>query len=404
MWPQMLPGRKFLYFSRADKAENQAVYAASLDNPAARVRVLASTSGALYSPPDASPQANARHAKNGYLLWVRGSTLMAQEFDDGALRLRGEPEPVAGPVSFGFSEDQPAASVSGTGLLAYDSTVIATQPIWFDRTGKSLGNAVGASPSYQDSLSPDSRRAVFTVPKADGADLWLREWERGVSTRLTFDETLHGNPVWSPDGLSLLFTAGHPMNLYRMRIDDAGNAVRLTHSPNRQDVTDWSRDGRFALYHEAPGQQSKHELWILPLTEPDARPRPYLQTPFDERRGRFSPEPNPHWVAYESNETGQYEIYIQAFPEPHGKVRISTGGGAFPQWGPGGRELYYLALDNKLMVVSLKAGTDSIMPSAPSELFALPPAPAIFYGAHYLVDFTGQRFLVLAAPPDKAAP
>jgi eukaryotic-like serine/threonine-protein kinase len=397
-WPVRLPGRKFLYWVASEKPENQAVYAASLDKPADRVRILTSTSSALYAPPDSS-----RSEKNGHLLWARGSTLMAQGFDAGSLRLLGEPEPVVDPVSFGFSEAQPAASVSGTGLLAYDSTVIATQSIWFDRNGKSLGNAAEAGPAYEVRLSPDSRRAAFVVPKASGGDLWLREWERGVSTRLTFAETLQANPVWSADGLSLLFSAGQPMNLYRMRIDNVANAVRLTRSPKRQDAIDWSRDGRFALYQEGTPQE-KHDLWILPLTEPDSKPKPYLQTPFDELNGRFSPEPNPRWVAYQSDETGKYEVYIQAFPEPHAKVQISVGGGTFPQWGPGGRELYYLAPDNKLMTVSLKAGADSILPSAPSVLFALPPLSAIFYGVPYQVDSTGQRFLLAAAPQDKAAP
>ena len=139
---------------------------------------------------------------------------------------------------------------------------------------------------------------------------------------------------------------------------------------------DWSRDGRWVLYHEiTPGTQ--RDLWVLPSTPegkpaPDATPRPYLRTPFNERWGRFSPEDSPRWVAYQSDETGRWEVYIQAFPEPRGATQISTGGGQYPQWGAGARELFYVSLDNKLMVVSLKMGADTVEPSTPRELFPLP--------------------------------
>ena len=173
-----------------------------------------------------------------------------------------------------------------------------------------------------------------------------------------------------------MFSSGAPRNLFRKESSGAGNEQRLTQSPNTQFATDWSRDGRWVLYQEiTPGTQ--RDLWVLPVTPdgkpaPDATPRPYLRTPFNESWGRFSPEAPPRWVAYQSDETGRYEVYIQAFPEPRGKTQISTGGGQYPQWGAGGRELFYVSPDNKLMVVSLKLGADSVEPSTPRELFPLP--------------------------------
>jgi hypothetical protein len=113
----------------------------------------------------------------------------------------------------------------------------------------------------------------------------------------------------------------------------------------------------------------------------------------------------PKWVAYHSDETGRYEIFVQSFPDPHGKVQVSAAGGQFPVWGPGGRELYYLAPDNNnLMVVDLKPGADSVVASAPRVLVGLPALSGIAEGVPYDVDSTGQRFLVLAAPTGKAAP
>ncbi len=135
---------------------------------------------------------------------------------------------------------------------------------------------------------------------------------------------------------------------------------------------------------------------------PDARPRPYLRTPFNELWGRFSPESPPRWVAYQSDITGRYEVYIQAFPEPRGRVQVSTGGGQYPQWGAGGRELFYVSPDNKLMVASLKMGANSVEPSAPRALFTL-PATEIGWSP-YDATADGQRFLVRATPVQAGEP
>jgi hypothetical protein len=133
----------------------------------------------------------------------------------------------------------------------------------------------------------------------------------------------------------------------------------------------------------------------------DAKPQPYLATRFNEQLGRFSPEPSPRWVAYQSDESRRDEVYIDAFPQPLGKTRISTGGGACPQWGVGGRELFYVSPDFKLMVVDLKLTGNSVEPSARRELFRL---PAVDTG-HSPYDTTpgGQRFLVLATPEHGAS-
>jgi hypothetical protein len=165
-------------------------------------------------------------------------------------------------------------------------------------------------------------------------------------------------------------------------------------------ATDWSHDGRSLLYFDIV-PETQHDLWTLDTNPngepiPNSKPRPYLRTVFRETWGRFSPEASPRWVAYQSDETGKFEVYIQAFPEPRGPIPISTAGGEYPQWGAGGRELFYVSLESRLMAVSLKITGDSIEPSAPHELFPLPVADMGF--SPYEAAPDDRRFLVRATP------
>jgi dipeptidyl aminopeptidase/acylaminoacyl peptidase len=162
---------------------------------------------------------------------------------------------------------------------------------------------------------------------------------------------------------------------------------------------DWSRDGRFILYEEDNASGNRRSLWILPAAAGKGKPRPYLQTPFNEYMGRFSPDSRR--VAFQSDESGRYEVYVDTFPEPSGKVRISTAGGIVPQWSANGRELFYISPDFKLMSVGLKVGASSVEPSVPHALFPLPVFDAEL--SPYEVASDGERFLVLK-PPEAAAP
>ena len=135
---------------------------------------------------------------------------------------------------------------------------------------------------------------------------------------------------------------------------------------------------------------------------PNTKPRAYLRTRFNELYGRFSPEPTPRWVAYQSDESGRGEIYVDSFPEPHHKVRISTGGGQHVQWAPNGRELFYMSPDLKLMAVDLKVTSDSIEPATPRELFELPIVDNGYSPLEVSPD--GRRFLVRAAAEQAPQP
>jgi eukaryotic-like serine/threonine-protein kinase len=388
-WPQLLPGGRFLYSVRSNKRENTGVYAASLARPGQSVQLLATETNALYAPAVDGPGNN----RKGYLLWLRGGTLVAQDFDAAALKLSGAPHPVADPVARVGVHGQMQVSVSATGILLYSSAYPLRQFRWVDRTGKRGGTLGDPAFNAFFHLSPDGRRIVVTRGNPSGADLWMLDVDRGVPSRFASKPGLNVCPVWSPDSQTILFSSDAPLNLFRKNASGVEGEQRLTQSPNPQYADDWSRDGRFILYEEDTGPGNQRSLWILPVAPgyANAKPRPWRRTTFNESNGQFSPDTR--WVAFQSDESGRNEVYIDTFPEPRGRVRISTGGGVLPQWGPGGRELFYVSADSMLMSVSLKLTTGSMEPSAPHALFPLLVTDTDV--SPYDVAPDGQRFLVV---------
>jgi Tol biopolymer transport system component len=394
LWPQVLPGGRFLYWVRADKPENTGIYASSFAKRGEPVRLLNSDTNALYAP-----GGDGKH----YLFWLRGGTLLAQEFNIKTLKLAGEPYPIADPVAQAGVLAGPVmkAAISPTEIL-YSAINTFGQFTWFDRSGKRL-NVVGEPGEYGAfRLSPDGRRIVAARATRGGSGLWLLDVERGVPIPFTdAGRQLHSYPIWSPDGRTIAFVSSMAFrNLSFKDAAVAGSEQALLEFPATWVPSDWSLDGRFILYTEgAPG--TGLDLWMLPMTREgkpavDVRATPYLRTPFAETRGRFAPEKNPRWIAYQSDESGKNEVYVDTFPERRHKTRISTGGGRYPAWGPAGSELYYMSPDLKLMAVSVKLGNDIAEPSAPRELFRLPIANPDFMPFEPALD--GKRFLVRATP------
>jgi Tol biopolymer transport system component/predicted Ser/Thr protein kinase len=396
-FPQILPGHRFLYWAAADKPENSGVYVTTFAKPAERAFLLRTETAAIV--------ASGGDGKD-YLLWLRGGTLLAQELDTGTLKLRGEPHAIAGPIISRGTPGTMPVSASGNGQLLYTSSGSTSQLNWFDRTGRPQA-PVGQENvySYPFRLSPDGRRVLTTRDRPGGNDLWLLDVEGSSASRFTSASTPNYYPVWSPDTRLIVFTTTGAMRLFRKDSGGSNEEYRVIDGPNPQYATDWSRDGRSLIYYEnAPG--TGRDLWVLPFTPagkpPEgAEPRPYLVTSFNELNARFSPEPSPRWVAYQSDETGRYEVYLRGFPEPRGKVPISTAGGQYPVWGPGGRELFYVAPDNKLMSVDLTITAGMVHPSAPHGLFTL---PIIDNGWSPYDTIDGQRFLVRAVPQQAPPP
>jgi len=376
-------------------AENNGIYLGSLDSKPEQQgvkRLVATGSNTVYAP--------SQEPARGYILFVREGSLMAQAFDARKLELTGEAVPIAGAEGL-TDTGPPQFSASATGALAYRSGAggggTITQLIWFDRTGKNLGN-VGEPGQYNTvALSPDGTRAAVSLfdPHSANIDLWVREFARDTSTRLTFDNARDWMATWSPDGSRIIFGSrrgdGND-NLYQKVSSGAGNEEVLLKSDGRKYPYDWSQDGRFLLY--AAGGEKGYDLWVLPLTGDDRKPTLYLQTEFDESQARFSPDG--HFVAYTSNASGKSEVYVQPFPTASGgKWQVSQGGGNQPRWQRDGKEIFYISADSKMMAVDVTE-TPAFKPGVPKALF---PAP-IWGGAtttnvtRYDVTADGKKFLI----------
>jgi serine/threonine-protein kinase len=237
-----------------------------------------------------------------------------------------------------------------------------------------------------------------------GADLWLLDTERGVTTRFTNNPGIAAYPVWSRDAALIVFSMGGPLSLFRKAANGVGGEERLTQSPSLHLATDWSRDGRIAYFEV--GKTTQEDIWTLPVTAdgrriPGSDPKPYIQTPFRELNARFSPELNPRWIAYMSNKSGQFEVYIDSFPETGHEIRVSSAGGSYPEWNDAGDELFCLSPDYSLMSVRLKSTASSLEPSVPRPLFRLPAAVSTW--SPYQVGPGGQRFLVRAVPEQQGS-
>ena len=406
--PEFLPdGRHFLYAAVSNPAE-KGIYVGSLDGSAS-VRLLPETSNASYVPAAGTP------GQDGYLIFRRGQALMAQRLDPKRLSLRGDASPLVEEV--GGSSLWTAFSVSENGTLVYTTAGGArgrgasAQLAWWDRSGKQVG-LFSPPGTYDDfRLAPNETRVAFSMSRADNVDVWVLDAVRGISSRLTSDPAIDDPPMWSPDGLRVVWASNRSgaFDLYIKSANGTGPEQLLIKMGTAAGwPEDWSQDGRFLIY-QIPGVKTGQDLWVAPQpfegTGADRKPAPYLQTEFDEKHGRFSPDG--HWVAYTSNESGRDEIYVQSLPLSGAKFQISAGGGIEPEWRKDGTELFYIAGDHTLMVVPVKLAISTSEPfqiGQPKRLFIVPVLDTFIVGRSYQVSKDGQRFLLRALASGTTAP
>jgi len=371
--PSFLPdGRHFLYLQISAASEESGIYVGSLDDAPesqSKKRILATGFGASY--------ALSEDGKTARLLFLRGSTLMAQNFDTTKLELLGEALPLTDGVGSAFETGQ--FSVSPNTLVYREKTASSGyQLTWFDRQGKNIGQV--GDPGYITTvrISPDGTRVAFAkgTANASNIDLWVLDLARNATTRFTFGPGRNEFPVWSPDGSEIVFSSNRDgvYNLYRKPADGSKAEQLLLRTNDDKRAFSWSHDGRFLSYATSRASGTERP-WALPM-QGEPTPIPLENGSFDESRFEFSPDGR--WVAYESNETGQYEVYVKEFGgladtvATSGKWMISKDGGFNPRWRADGKELVYTSLDlATLMSVSVDLGR-SFQAGTPRALFELP--------------------------------
>ena len=362
VWPHFLPdGRHFLF--NVMGRDNPGIYVGSLDS-ADRTQLLAFD---LTDPNDVGLSTLA-YAAPGYVLYVRGQTLMAQPIDLGNFRFSGPAVPVAegvekvGPGSAAFS-------VSGTGVLAYwgGTGVPTSQLTWRARDGTVIGR-IGAPGGYTDlALAPDEQRiAVSRVDPGKQSAIWVLDVTRGTALKMSFDPVSLG-PVWSPDSAAVAYGSARdgPPSLFQKAVSGSGQDVLLFKSRRSSVPTDWcgTPPRRAGFASQAGARRScswrpmRRHNPISGCCRRPVNPNRWrcCRAPFNEDDARCSPDGR--WLAYSSDETGRREIYVTSFPKPGARWPVSTSGGTQPRWRRDGTELFYLAPDRT--VTSVRVGTGS---------------------------------------------
>jgi len=384
--PQFLPDNHHLIYTDSRRGIG-AVNVTAVDGKEHRVLVDTDSPAAFVAP--------------DHLLFVRGTALMAQTFNQDRLALEGTPALVASNVShgipFGF---RASVSASATGVLAYARPRGGSvgHLTWFDRTGQAASSIPSPAESeyVNPALSPNGQLlAVNRIdPQTGNWDIWKIDLAQGgVTSRLTVDAAQDTDPVWSPDGKEIVFASDRMgrLGLYRKVVDGSRPEEPLlaVDGPTLVVPTDWSRDGRYILYYQ--NRPGGYVNFALPLFG-DGKPIHLFGPESFPYGARLSPDGK--WIAYASVETGPFEAYVQRFLIPGQKQQVSHGGGVHPRWTADGRELVYWAVPGGINAVAFESDGTSFRIGARRTLIQAPVLSLIDGRTHYDVTRDGQRLLV----------
>jgi eukaryotic-like serine/threonine-protein kinase len=380
-WPDFMPGGKALLF------------AASISNfnwNHAQLVIWSLATGERHNL--VQEATHPRFASSGHLIYAQGASLVAAPFDSQQLTVTGAGVPVVEGVLTSTATGAAQYSVSATGSLVYvpgNAVSAQSRLVWVTRNGTEQPISAPVRAYIFPRISPDGGRVAVDIREQE-SQVWLYDLIRGTLTRLTFEGSLSLSAVWAPEGkrLAVQSNKGGPLNIFWEPADGSSGLERLTTSESLQFPVSWSRDGQLLTFAEID-PNSGYDIWVLRLS--DRKAQPFLRTPFNESVPQFSPDA--HWLAYVSDESGRWEIYVQPYPGPGGKWQISTDGGMEPVWNPNGRELFYRSGDEMMAVdittqPSFNAGKPRILFEGRYE-----HTPAT--GPNYDISPDGQRFLML---------
>jgi Tol biopolymer transport system component len=388
VWPELLPGGRAVLFTITAQSSG------GLD--AAQVAVLDLRTGSRKILVRGGT--HAHYISSGHLVYGADGTLRAVAFDLARLETRGTAVPVVpevvtsgvGGVDAAFAGDGTLVYVSGRESAA----AVQRTLVWVDRQGRETPIPAPPRAYVTPRLSPDGTRIALYAADQE-QDLWVWDLARATLTRLTFESSSELNPTWMPDGRRLVYSSNRSgaQNLYVQAADGTGSATRLTEGPN-QNPSGITSDGMRVVFHEVTPTRQR-DLRLLTLT-PKPRVETLLDTPFDERDAIVSPDSR--WLAYESNSSGRFEIYVRPFPNVGaGQWQVSNAGGVQPQWAPNGRELFYVAPDRALMAVPVEADGATWNAGTPKRVIDARYFAGIgtFFTRQYDISSDGQRFVMI---------
>jgi Tol biopolymer transport system component/tRNA A-37 threonylcarbamoyl transferase component Bud32 len=363
-WPVFLPdGRHYLYLAWSQRPEDSAVFLGDLHSSEHRLLV--------------SAQSNAVLAPEGYLVYSDGMQVLAVRFDLDRFEILGEPFHVAPGIDQTDLLESAflpmTASVNGT--LAYetfegDPSATNVSLVRYDLTGE---HGPVIAPGIRDpALSPNGRWIAGNRTTPENS-MWLLNLGAGTESKFVFDTHSNFMPVWSPDGSQIVFASNRATNydLYIKPSNGSADERLLLSTDGSSLPTSWSSDGRWVLYHHR-GESMTLDLWVFPMFD-EGDPQLYLGTDAEELQGEFSPDGK--WVAYCSNESDQWEIYVQPFPATGGKWLVSSRGGTQPRWRGDGKQLFYLSPDDYIVAVDIDISAGAVKAGAPQPLFPIPNPP-----------------------------
>jgi serine/threonine-protein kinase len=393
-WPQLLPGGHAVMFTASSLGANfdaASIDVVSLENGARKTAMT----GGFFARYIAAP------GRDGYLVYLRQSTLLAVPFDLGRLSVTGTPVPILDDVGnnrIGGGDFAFNPAPAGSGTFVYLPGKGGYPISWLDAAGKTEPlnpqPAAYATPRF----SPDGKRLAFGLISGNqGEDLWVKDLDRDAPTRLTFLSGTNRFPVWTPDGKNIIFNSTDltAPGLYWVPADGSGQAQRLLEGGKVGQPYPYSisPDGKHLAY-------ALGATFIAPIESDSGRlslgkPEPFMRTPFAGAFPAFSPDG--HWLAYASVESGMSQVYVRPFPGPGGRWQISTAGGTLPVWSHDGRQLFFETLDQHVMRVSYSARGDSFASGKPEPWSQAQLQPMLGSTFNYDVAPDGKRLAALLA-------
>ncbi len=389
-WPQVLPGAEAVVFTANE-------FIGDFDRATIEIQSLRTgqrktlIQGGHYG----------RYIPTGHLLYVRGGTLHALPLDVRRQELTGPAVPVISSVRNRISSGGAAYDVSSSGtLICAGGAPVTYRLAWLDDSGRVERLPARASQyNFPIRFSPDGRRLALATAEAGSLDVWVYDWQRDAWTRLTSSPDVDSHPVWSPSGTHLALESGR--GIFWRRADGTGEAVRLTADDAVPHPFSFSPNGDWLAFTRWDSQ-TKEDVWALPLerTESDhpraGAPVPLLKTTFNEDAPMISPDGR--WMAYQSNESGRDEVYVQSFPVGGGRWPISTGGGSRPVWARRGQRLFYRSPEG-VMVASYSVVGAAFEPGTARVWVKISDL-----GEWFDLSPDGTRFVAVENAPDAGQP